>query len=54
VLDVAGLAASLFWPGIPYIRVPTPLLGIVDVIVSAQTGGNYEGFRKPGWEQNQA
>jgi 3-dehydroquinate synthase len=45
VLDVVGLAASLFRRGIPYIRVPTTLLGIVDVSVAAKTGVNYEGFR---------
>jgi 3-dehydroquinate synthetase len=45
VLDVAGLAASLYRRGIPYIRVPTTLLGLVDVSVAAKTGVNYDGFR---------
>lgn len=45
VLDVVGLAASLFRRGIPYIRVPTTLLAVVDVSVAAKTGINYDGFR---------
>jgi 2-epi-5-epi-valiolone synthase len=45
IADVVGLAASLFRRGIPYFRVPTTLLGAVDVSVAAKTGVNYEGFR---------
>lgn len=45
VLDIAGLAASLYRRGIPYTRVPTTLLGLVDVSVAAKTGVNYDGFR---------
>lgn len=45
MLDVVGLAASLFRRGIPYVRVPTTLLGQVDVGVAAKTGVNFEGFR---------
>lgn len=43
--DVVGLAASLYRRGIPYVRVPTTLLAVVDVSVAAKTGVNYEGFR---------
>ncbi|RLU81754.1 2-epi-5-epi-valiolone synthase [Streptomyces griseocarneus] len=45
LLDVVGLAAGLYRRGIPYVRVPTTLLGMVDVGVAAKTGVNYEGFR---------
>lgn len=45
MLDVVGLAACLYRRGIPYIRVPTTLLALVDVGVAAKTGVNYEGFR---------
>jgi 3-dehydroquinate synthetase len=45
LLDIVGLAASLYRRGIPYIRVPTTLLGLVDVSVAAKTGVNFEGFR---------
>jgi 2-epi-5-epi-valiolone synthase len=43
--DVVGLAASLYRRGIPYIRVPTTLLGQVDVSASAKTGINHQGYR---------
>lgn len=45
ILDVVGLAASLYRRGVPYIRIPTTLLGIVDVSIAAKTGINYEGRR---------
>jgi 3-dehydroquinate synthase len=45
VLDVLGLAASLYRRGIPFIRIPTTLLGIVDVSVSAKSGINFENRR---------
>lgn len=41
VLDIVGLASSLYRRGIPYIRIPTTLLGIVDVSVAAKTGINF-------------
>jgi 3-dehydroquinate synthase len=41
VLDVVGLAATLYRRGIPYIRIPTTLLGIIDVSVAAKTGINF-------------
>jgi len=45
LLDVVGLAAGLYRRGIPYVRVPTTLLGQVDVSVAAKTGVNFEGYR---------
>ncbi|MBT4835348.1 sedoheptulose 7-phosphate cyclase [Candidatus Woesearchaeota archaeon] len=41
VLDIVGQAASMFRRGVPYIRIPTTLLGIVDVSVAAKTGINF-------------
>jgi 2-epi-5-epi-valiolone synthase len=41
ILDLVGFACSIYRRGIPYIRVPTTLLGIVDVSVAAKTGINY-------------
>jgi len=38
VLDVVGFAASMYRRGVPYIRVPTTLLGIVDASVGVKTG----------------
>lgn len=45
VLDIVGLASTLYRRGVPYIRVPTTLLGIVDVSVAAKTGINYKDRR---------
>eukprot|EP00741_Cyanophora_paradoxa_P005341 tig00000880_g5180.t1 len=41
LLDMVGMAASLYRRGVPYIRVPTTLLGLVDASVGAKTGCNY-------------
>lgn len=38
VLDVVGFAASCYRRGVPYIRVPTTLLAIVDASVGAKCG----------------
>lgn len=41
LLDVAGYAASIFHRGVPYIRVPTTLLGQIDAGIGVKTGINY-------------
>lgn len=41
ILDLVGFACSIYRRGIPYIRIPTTLLGLVDVSVAAKTGINY-------------
>lgn len=38
VLDIVGFAASCYRRGVPYIRVPTTLLGIVDASVGVKCG----------------
>lgn len=38
VLDVVGFAASCYRRGVPYIRIPTTLLSIVDASVGVKTG----------------
>ncbi|TPV95177.1 MAG: sedoheptulose 7-phosphate cyclase [Myxococcales bacterium FL481] len=40
VLDVAGLAASLYRRGVPYVRVPTTLMAMVDASVGAKSAVN--------------
>ncbi|HEY5025462.1 MAG TPA: 3-dehydroquinate synthase family protein [Acidimicrobiales bacterium] len=40
VSDVAGLAASVFHRGIPYVNVPTTLLAQVDAAIGGKTGVN--------------
>ena len=44
-LDIVGLASSMYRRGVPYIRVPTTLLGIVDVSVAAKTAVNFKNRR---------
>lgn len=45
-LDVAGFAASVFRRGVDYIRIPTTLLGLVDVAVGIKQGVNAYGKKK--------
>lgn len=45
LLDVVGFAASMYRRGLPYIRVPTTLLSLVDASVGAKTGINHLGRR---------
>jgi 3-dehydroquinate synthetase len=40
-LDIAGFAASIFRRGIRYIRVPTSLIGLIDVGVGIKQGINF-------------
>lgn len=45
VLDVGAFAASIYRRGVPYIRVPTTLLGFVDAAVGIKTAVNYLGLK---------
>lgn len=45
LLDSVGFACSIYRRGVPYIRVPSTLLGIVDVSVAIKTGVNHLGRR---------
>jgi 2-epi-5-epi-valiolone synthase len=45
LLDVVGVAASLYRRGVAYVRVPTTLLSIVDAGVGAKVGVNFEGHK---------
>lgn len=45
LLDLVGFCCSIYRRGIPYVRVPTTLLAIVDASVGAKTGINHLGFR---------
>jgi 3-dehydroquinate synthase len=42
LLDIVGFAASLYKRGIPYIRVPTTVIGYVDAGVGVKTGINFD------------
>jgi 3-dehydroquinate synthase len=45
VQDVTGFAASMFRRGVPFIRVPTTLIGIVDAGVGVKQGINWMGHK---------
>jgi 3-dehydroquinate synthase len=45
LMDMVGFAASIFRRGIPYIKVPTTLLGMVDAGLGAKTSINHFGRR---------
>ena len=39
--DVVGFAASLYRRGLPYVRVPTTLMGLIDAGIGVKTGVNF-------------
>jgi 2-epi-5-epi-valiolone synthase len=45
LLDIVGFAASIYRRGVPYIKVPTTLLGIVDASIGVKTAINFEDRR---------
>ncbi len=45
LLDIVGLAATMYRRGVPYLRIPTTLLALVDASVGVKTGVNYLGRR---------
>jgi 3-dehydroquinate synthase len=44
-LDLVGFCCSIYRRGVPYIRIPTTLLAIVDAAVGIKTGINYQNYR---------
>jgi len=42
LLDIVGLAASIYRRGVPYLKVPTTLIGLIDASVGAKTGINFD------------
>lgn len=45
IMDVVGLASSLYRRGIPYVRVPTSLMGQIDAGIGVKTGVNHVGAK---------
>ncbi|WP_239396434.1 sedoheptulose 7-phosphate cyclase [Frankia sp. CiP3] len=45
LMDIVGLAASLYRRGTPFVRVPTTLIGLVDAGVGVKTGVNFNGHK---------
>ncbi|WP_424213236.1 sedoheptulose 7-phosphate cyclase [Streptomyces sp. BI20] len=41
LMDVVGMAASLYRRGVPYVRVPTSLVGQIDAGIGVKTGVNH-------------
>ncbi|MFZ4701748.1 MAG: sedoheptulose 7-phosphate cyclase [Candidatus Methylumidiphilus sp.] len=45
LLDIVGMAASLYRRGISYIRVPTTLIGLIDAGIGIKTGVNFDLYK---------
>ena len=45
VTDFCGFVASSYMRGIPYISIPTTLLGMVDAAIGGKTALNFQGIR---------
>jgi 3-dehydroquinate synthetase/predicted NBD/HSP70 family sugar kinase len=45
LLDVVGFAASIYRRGVPYVRVPTTLLAMIDAAIGVKTGINHNGAK---------
>ena len=45
VMDAAGLAAALYRRGVPFIKVPTTLLGYVDASIGIKTAVNFRNMK---------
>ena len=45
LMDIVGFAAAIFKGGIPYIRIPTTLVGMIDAGVGIKTGVNVDGHK---------
>jgi 3-dehydroquinate synthase len=43
--DIAGFAASLYRRGLPYVRVPTTLMGLIDASIGIKTGVNFDNHK---------
>lgn len=45
ITDMGGFAAATYMRGIPFVNVPTTLLGMVDASAGGKTGFNYNGIK---------
>ena len=45
LMDIVGFAAAIFRGGIPYVRIPTTLVGMIDAGVGIKTGVNFENHK---------
>lgn len=45
LMDIVGFAAAIFKGGVPYVRIPTTLVGMIDAGVGIKTGVNFENHK---------
>ena len=45
LLDIVGIASNLYRRGVPYIRVPTTLVGLIDASIGIKTGVNFNNHK---------
>ena len=45
LLDVVGFAASIYRRGVPYVKVPTTLMAMIDAAIGVKTGVNHNGAK---------
>ena len=45
LLDIVGFAAAIFKGGVPYVRIPTTLVGMIDAGIGIKTGVNFENHK---------
>ena len=45
LMDIVGFAAAIFKGGLPYVRIPTTLVGMIDAGVGVKTGVNFENHK---------
>lgn len=45
LMDVVGFAAAMYKGGIPYVRIPTTLVGMIDAGVGVKVGVNFESHK---------
>jgi 3-dehydroquinate synthase len=45
LLDIGGLAASLYRRGVPFVRIPTTLVGMIDAGIGIKNGVNFGGHK---------
>ena len=45
LLDIVGLFANIYRRGVPYIRIPTTLMGLIDAGIGVKTGVNFSSHK---------
>lgn len=45
LMDIVGMVASIYRRGIPYIKIPTTLMGLIDAGIGIKTGVNFQNHK---------